>query len=193
MKYKSLIPRTILAALLTSMQIGSLLSLYIMYDFTKLNASSIVQLPGKGYSLQADPQLWLKQILSHSWIWGSAVICILLAVATLVLLLLRRGAPSVPVAITSAGAFVGHVIMFIAFALGCADPTQLELVCYSMIRSTLQTLSILPQGDWRAYLGLVMIAALCVFFALSAAIALALTLTELILLIQKKNREIPHA
>ena len=58
MKYKFHLPRVILSALLAALQLCSLLSLYIIYELTKMNASSIVRLPSGAYTLQADPLQW---------------------------------------------------------------------------------------------------------------------------------------
>ncbi len=192
MKYKSHPVRVILSALLAALQLCSLLSLYVIYELTKMNASSIVRLPSGAYTLQADPQLWFLQILSNSWIWGSALLCIVLCVVMLVLVCRGKGKTSVPVATMSAISAVGHVLMLFGFALGSGDPLHsLEVVCLSMLRVLLQKLSLPMSGVWSSYLGLIMIIALCVVFAAGAALSLALLLLELTTL--KKAKETDHA
>lgn len=192
MKHKSHLSRVILSALLAALQLCSLLSLYIIYELTKMNASSIVRLPSGAYTLQADPQLWFMQILSTSWIWGSALLCIVLSVVMLVLICRARGKPSVPVATMSAISAVGHILLLSGFALGSGDPLRsLELVCFTMLRTVLKKLSLFPEGDWAVHLGLIMIVALCVTFAAGAALSLALLLLELASL--KKPKETDHA
>ena len=192
MKYNSHPARIILSALLAALQLCSLLSLYVIYELTKMNASSIVRLPSGGYTLQTDPQLWVIQILSTSWIWGSALLCIVLSVIMLVLVCRSKGKPSVPVATMSAVSAVGHVFLLFGFASGCNDPLRsLELVCFTMIRTLLKKLSLFPQGDWAAYLGLIMIVVLCIIFAAGAALSLALLLLELATL--KNFKETDHA
>lgn len=192
MKQKFHLSRVILSALLAALQLCSLLSLYVIYELTKMNASSIVCLPSGAYTLQADPQLWFVQILSKSWIWGSALLCIVLSVVMLVLICRGRGKPSVPVATMSAISAVCHALLISGFAFGNSDPLRsLELVCFTMLRTVLKKLSLFPEGDWAAHLGLVMIVALCVVFAAGAALSLTLFLLELVTL--KKPKETDHA
>lgn len=192
MKYKSLIPRGILAALLAALQLCSLLSLYIIYDFTKSNASSIVRLPSGGYTMQVDPWQWILQILSTSWIWGAALLCILIAITILIFFCIGRGKPSIHVAVMSAVSSVGHMTLLLGFVWGGNDPLRtLEVVCHSMVRSILQKLSLLPGGNLRPYLGLIMITVLCVCFTAGVLLSLALLLIELIVL--KKEREAARA
>lgn len=190
MKQKFHLPRVILSALLAALQLCSLLSLYLIYELTKMNASSIVRLPSGAYTLQADPLQWFLQILSTSWIWGSALICIVLSVIMLVHICRGRGKPSVPVATMSAISAVCHALLISGFAFGNSDPLRsLELVCFTMLRTVLKKLSLFPEGDWAAHLGLVMIVALCVVFAAGAALSLSLFLLELIALKEPKETD----
>ena len=163
MKHKLHLPRIILSALLAALQLCSLLSLSIIYELVKMNASVFVRLPSGAYTLQVDPLQLVIQALSTSWIWGSALLCIVLSIVMLVLLCRGRGKPSLAVAILSAISAVGHVLLIFGFAFGNNDPLRsLELVCFTMLRTVLKKLSLFPEGDWAAHLGLVMIVALCV-------------------------------
>lgn len=192
MKHKFHLPRIILSALLAALQLCSLLSLSIMYELVKMNASVFVRLPSGAYTLQVDPLQLVVQALSTSWIWGSALLCIVLSIVMLVLLCRGRGKPSVPVATMSAISAVCHALLISGLAFGNNDPLRsLELVCFTMLRTVLKKLSLFPEGDWAAHLGLIMIAALCVVFAVGAAISLALLLLELMSL--KKSKETDHA
>ena len=192
MKHKFHLPRIILSALLAALQLCSLLSLYVIYELAKMNASAFVRLPSGAYTLQVDPLQLVIQALSTSWIWGSALLCIVLSIVMLVLLCRGHGKPSLPVAILSAISAVCHALLISGFAFGNNDPLRsLELVCFTMLRTVLKKLSLFPEGDWAAHLGLIMIIVLCVVFAAGAALSLALLLLELMSL--KKSKETDHA
>ena len=192
MKYKFHLPRVILSALLAALQLCSLLSLYVIYELAKMNASAFVRLPSGAYTLQVDPLQFFIQALSTSWIWGSALLCIALSIVMLVLIFRGKGKPSLPVAILSAISAVCHALLISGLAFGNSDPLRsLELVCFTMLRTVLKKLSLFPEGDWAAHLGLVMIVVLCVVFAAGAAISLALLLLELMSL--KKSKETDNA
>lgn len=192
MKYKFHLPRVILSALLAALQLCSLLSLYVIYELAKMNASAFVRLPSGAYTLQVDPLQFFIQALSTSWIWGSALLCIALSIVMLVLIFRGKGKPSLPVAILSAISAVCHALLISGLAFGNSDPLRsLELVCFTMLRTVLKKLSLFPEGDWAAHLGLIMIIVLCVVFAAGAALSLALLLLELIAL--KKPKETDHA
>ena len=192
MKYKFHLPRVILSALLAALQLCSLLSLYVIYELAKMNASAFVRLPSGAYTLQVDPLQFFIQALSTSWIWGSALLCIVMAIVMLVLICRGKGKPSVSVATMSAISAVCHALLISGFAFGSNDPLRsLELVCFTMLRTVLKKLSLFPEGDWAAHLGLIMIVALCVVFAIGTALSLALLLLELISL--KKPKETDHA
>ena len=110
----------------------------------------------------------------------------------LVLLCRGKGKPSSAVAILSAISAVCHALLISGLASYCNDPLRsLELVCFTMLRTVLKKLSLFPEGDWAAHLGLVMIVVLCVVFAAGAAISLALLLLELMSL--KKSKETDNA
>jgi len=192
MKYKFHLPRVILSALLAALQLCSLLSLYVIYELAKMNASAFVRLPSGAYTLQVDPLQFFIQALATSWIWGSALICIVLSIVMLVLIFCGKGKPSLPVAILSAISAVGHVLLLSGLVSGCNDPLRsLEIVCHSMMRVLLQKLSLPVSGALSPYLGLIMIIVLCVVFAAGAALSLTLLLLELIAL--KKPKETNHA
>ena len=192
MKHKFHLPRIILSALLAALQLCSLLSLYVIYELVKMNASVFVRLPSGAYTLQVDPLQLVIQALSTSWIWGSALLCIVLSIVMLVLLCRGKGKPSLAVAILSAISAVCHALLISGFAFGNNDPLRsLELVCFTMLRTVLKKLSLFPEGDWAAHLGLIMIIVLCVVFAAGAALSLALLLLELMSL--KKSKETDHA
>ena len=187
MKYKFHLPRVILSALLAALQLCSLLSLYVIYELAKMNASAFVRLPSGAYTLQVDPLQFFIQALSTSWIWGSALLCIALSIVMLVLIFRGKGKPSLPVAILSAISAVCHALLISGLAFGNSDPLRsLELVCFTMLRTVLKKLSLFPEGDWAAHLGLVMIIVLCVVFAAGAALSLSLFLLELIALNKPK-------
>ena len=187
MKYKFHLPRVILSALLAALQLCSLLSLYVIYELAKMNASAFVRLPSGAYTLQVDPLQFFIQALSTSWIWGSALLCIALSIVMLVLIFRGKGKPSLPVAILSAISAVCHALLISGLAFGNSDPLRsLELVCFTMLRTVLKKLSLFPEGDWAAHLGLIMIIVLCVVFAAGAALSLSLFLLELIALNKPK-------
>ena len=187
MKHKLHLPRIILSSLLAALQLCSLLSLSIMYELAKMNASAFVRLPSGAYTLQVDPLQLVIQALSTSWIWGSALLCIVLSIVMLVLLCRSHGKPLLPVAILSAISAVGHILLIFGFVSRCNDPLRsLELVCFTLLRTVLKKLSLFPEGDWAAHLGLIMIVALCVIFAVGAALSLTLFLLELIALNKPK-------
>ncbi|MBQ2256112.1 MAG: hypothetical protein II330_04570, partial [Clostridia bacterium] len=68
MKYRSLIPRTILAGSLALMQLPSLLAVRIVLDVSKNQASTIVQHADGAYEMVADPLQTLKIFFSYAWI-----------------------------------------------------------------------------------------------------------------------------
>ena len=76
------------------------------------------------------------------------------------------------------------------FAFGNNDPLRsLELVCFTMLRTVLKKLSLFPEGDWAAHLGLVVIIVLCFVFTAGAALSLSLFLLELIALNKPKETD----
>ena len=188
MKYRSLIPRTILAGSLALMQLPSLLAVRIVLDVSKNQASTIVQHADGAYEMVADPLQTLKIFLSYAWIWGVIALCFAAAIAIPIVLGLRRGAPSIPVIALGGTAFAGQAVLAALHALVLPGIYEFELSAFMFVRYDLSALyKALPDGI-RLYAGkglLILLAILCLAAAL---LALAVTVTELVLWLKRKAK-----
>jgi hypothetical protein len=190
MKYKSLIPRLILACSLALMQLPSLLAVRIVLDVSKNQASTIVQHADGAYEMVADPLQTLKIFLSYAWIWGVIALCFAAAIAIPIVLGLRRGAPSIPVIALGGTAFAGQTALAALQALVLPSIYEFELSAFMFVRYDLSVLyKALP--DIRLYAGKLLLIALGASAGVCALLALSLTVTELVLWIKEKRKVQP--
>lgn len=187
MKYKSLIPRLILACSLALMQLPSLLAVRIVLDVSKIQASTIVQHADGAYEMVADPLQTLKIFLSYAWIWGVIALCFAAAIAIPIVLGLRRGAPSIPVIALGGTAFAGQAVLAALQALVLPGIYEFELSAFMFVRYDLSVLyKALP--DIRLYAGKLLLIALGASAGVCALLALSLTVTESVLWIKEKRK-----
>lgn len=190
MKYKSLIPRTILAGALALMQLPSLLSVRIVLNVSKNQASTIVQHADGAYEMVTDPLQTLKIFLSYAWIWGVIALCFAAAIAIPIVLGLRRGAPSIPVIALGGSAFAGQTVLAALQALVLPGIYEFELSAFMFVRYDLSALyKALP--DIRLYAGKLLLIALGASAGVCALLALVLTITESVLWIKEKRKVQP--
>ena len=191
MKYKSLIPRLILACALALMQLPSLLAVRIGLDVSKTQASTIVQHADGAYEMVADPLQTLKIFLSYAWIWGVIALCFAAAIAIPIVLGLRRGAPSIPVIALGGTAFAGQAVLASLQALVLPGIYEFELSAFMFVRYDLSVLYKALPDDIRLYAGKLLLIALGASAGVCALLALSLTITESMLWIKEKRKAQP--
>ena len=191
MKYKSLIPRLILACALALMQLPSLLAVRIVLDVSKTQASTIVQHADGAYEMVADPLQTLKIFLSYAWIWGVIALCFAAAIAIPIVLGLRRGAPSIPVIALGGTAFAGQAVLSALQALVLPGIYEFELSAFMFVRYNLSVLYKALPDDIRLYAGKLLLIALGASAGVCALLALSLTITESVLWIKEKRKAQP--
>ena len=191
MKYKSLIPRLILACALALMQLPSLLAVRIVLDVSKTQASTIVQHADGAYELVADPLQTLKIFLSYAWIWGVIALCFAAAIAIPIVLGLRRGAPSIPVIALGGTAFAGQAVLAALQALVLPGIYEFELSAFMFVRYDLSVLYKALPDDIRLYAGKLLLIALGASAGVCALLALVLSITESVLWIKEKRKAQP--
>lgn len=191
MKYKSLIPRLILACALALMQLPSLLAVRIVLDVSKTQASTIVQHVDGAYEMVADPLQTLKIFLSYAWIWGVIALCFAAAIAIPIVPGLRRGAPSIPVIALGSTAFAGQTALAALQALVLPGIYEFELSAFMFVRYDLSVLYKALPDDIRLYAGKLLLIALGASAGVCALLALSLTVTELVLWIKEKRKAQP--
>ena len=191
MKYKSLIPRLILAGSLALMQLPSLLAVRIVLDVSKTQASTIVQHADGAYEMVADPLQTLKIFLSYAWIWGVIALCFAAAIAIPIVLGLRRGAPSIPVIALGGTAFAGQAVLSALQALVLPGIYEFELSAFMFMRYDLSVLYKALPDDIRLYAGKLLLIALGASAGVCALLALVLTITESVLWIKEKRKAQP--
>ena len=191
MKYKSLIPRLILAGALALMQRPSLLAVRIVLDVSKTQASTIVQHADGAYEMVADPLQTLKIFLSYAWIWGVIALCFAAAIAIPIVLGLRRGAPSIPVIALGGTAFAGQAVLSALQALVLPGIYEFELSAFMFVRYDLSVLYKALPDDIRLYAGKLLLIALGASAGVCALLALSLTITESVLWIKEKRKAQP--
>lgn len=191
MKYKSLIPRLILAGSLALMQLPSLLAVRIVLDVSKTQASTIVQHADGAYEMIADPLQTLKIFLSYAWIWGVIALCFAAAIAIPIVLGLRRGAPSIPVIALGGTAFAGQAVLAALQALVLPGIYEFELSAFMFVRYDLSVLYKALPDDIRLYAGKLLLIALGASAGVCALLALSLTITESVLWIKEKRKAQP--
>ena len=191
MKYKSLIPRLILAGSLALMQLPSLLAVRIVLDVSKTQASTIVQHADGAYEMVADPLQTLKIFLSYAWIWGVIALCFAAAIAIPIVLGLRRGAPSIPVIALGGTAFAGQAVLAALQALVLPGIYEFELSAFMFVRYDLSVLYKALPDDIRLYAGKLLLIALGASAGVCALLALVLSITESVLWIKEKRKVQP--
>jgi hypothetical protein len=191
MKYKSLIPRTILACALALMQLPSLLAVRIVLNVSKNQASTIVQHADGAYEMVADPLQTLKIFLSYAWIWGVIALCFAAAITIPIVLGLRRGAPSIPVIALGGTAFAGQTVLAALLALVLPGIYEFELSAFMFVRYDLSVLYKALPDDIRLYAGKLLLIALGASAGVCALLALVLTITESVLWIKEKRKVQP--
>lgn len=191
MKYKSLIPRLILAGSLALMQLPSLLAVRIVLNVSKNQASTIVQHADGAYEMVADPLQTLKIFLSYAWIWGVIALCFAAAIAIPIVLGLRRGAPSIPVIALGGTAFAGQAVLSALQALVLPGIYEFELSAFMFVRYDLSVLYKALPDDIRLYAGKLLLVALGASAGVCALLALVLTITESVLWIKEKRKAQP--
>lgn len=191
MKYKSLIPRLILAGALALMQLPSLLAVRIVLDVSKTQASTIVQHADGAYEMIADPLQTLKIFLSYAWIWGVIALCFAAAIAIPIVLGLRRGAPSIPVIALGGTAFAGQTALAALLTLVLPGIYEFELSAFMFVRYDLAVLYKALPDDIRLYAGKLLLIALGASAGVCALLALSLTITESVLWIKEKRKAQP--
>ena len=191
MKYKSLIPRLILACALALMHLPSLLAVRIVLDVSKNQASTIVQHADGAYEMIADPLQTLKIFLSYAWIWGVIALCFAAAIAVPIVLGLRRGAPSIPVIALGGTAFAGQAVLSALQALVLPGIYEFELSAFMFVRYDLSVLYKALPDDIRLYAGKLLLIALGASAGVCALLALSLTITESVLWIKEKRKAQP--
>lgn len=191
MKYKSLIPRLILAGSLALMQLPSLLAVRIVLNVSKNQASTIVQHADGAYEMVADPLQTLKIFLSYAWIWGVIALCFAAAIAIPIVLGLRRGAPSIPVIALGGTAFAGQAVLSALQALVLPGIYEFELSAFMFVRYDLSVLYKALPDDIRLYAGKLLLIALGASAGVCALLALVLTITESVLWIKEKRKAQP--
>ena len=191
MKYKSLIPRLILACALALMQLPSLLAVHIVLNVSKNQASTIVQHADGAYEMVADPLQTLKIFLSYAWIWGVIALCFAAAIAIPIVLGLRRGAPSIPVIALGGTAFAGQTALAALHALVLPGIYEFELSAFMFVRYDLSVLYKALPDDIRLYAGKLLLIALGASAGVCALLALVLTITESVLWIKEKRKAQP--
>ena len=191
MKYKSLIPRLILACALALMQLPSLLVVRIVLNVSKNQASTIVQHADGAYEMVADPLQTLKIFLSYAWIWGVIALCFAAAIAIPIVLGLRRGAPSIPVIALGGTAFAGQAVLSALQALVLPGIYEFELSAFMFVRYDLSVLYKALPDDIRLYAGKLLLVALGASAGVCALLALVLTITESVLWIKEKRKAQP--
>lgn len=191
MKYKSLIPRLILAGSLALMQLPSLLAVRIVLNVSKNQASTIVQHADGAYEMVADPLQTLKIFISYAWIWGVIALCFAAAIAIPIVLGLRRGAPSIPVIALGGTAFAGQAVLSALQALVLPGIYEFELSAFMFVRYDLSVLYKALPDDIRLYAGKLLLIALGASAGVCALLALVLTITESVLWIKEKRKAQP--
>lgn len=191
MKYKSLIPRLILAGSLALMQLPSLLAVRIVLNVSKNQASTIVQHADGAYEMVADPLQTLKIFLSYAWIWGVIALCFAAAIVIPIVLGLRRGAPSIPVIALGGTAFAGQAVLSALQALVLPGIYEFELSAFMFMRYDLSVLYKALPDDIRLYAGKLLLIALGASAGVCALLALVLTITESVLWIKEKRKAQP--
>lgn len=188
MKYKSLIPRTILAGALALMQLPSLLAVRIVLDVSKNQASTIVQNADGSYQMVSDSLQTLKFFFSYAWIWGVIALCLAAALAIPIIMGLRRGAPCIAVISVGTGITAAQAVLAALFAFVLPDVHEFDLHAFMFMRYDLSALYNRIPDAIALYAGQFLLIALGALFAACALLALSLTVTELALFVCARKK-----
>lgn len=188
MKRSFLIPRVILAVTLLLAQLPNLVVLRLVRDISKYRASSIVQNADGSYQMVSDPLQTLKFFFSYAWIWGVIALCLAAALAVLILMGLRRGAPCIAVTAIGTGITAGQAVLAALFAFLLPNVYEFELHAFMFIRYELSALYKCIPDTIELYAGQFLLIALGALFAACALLALLLAVTELALFIHGRKK-----
>lgn len=188
MKYKSLIPRTILAGALALMQLPSLLAVRIVLDVSKNQASTIVQNADGSYQTVSDSLQTLKFFFSYIWVWGVIALCLAAALAIPIIMGLRRGAPCIAVISVGTGITAAQAVLAALFAFVLPGVYEFELHAFMFIRYDLSALYKCIPDAIALYAGQFLLIALGALFAACALLALSLTVIELALFVCARKK-----
>ena len=188
MKYKSLIPRTILAGALALMQLPSLLAVRIVLDVSKNQASTIVQNADGSYQMVSDSLQTLKFFFSYVWLWGVIALCLAAALAVLIIMGLRRGAPCIAVMSVGTGITAAQAVLAALFAFVLPDVHEFDLHAFMFMRYDLSALYNRIPDAIALYAGQFLLIALGALFAACALLALSLTVIELALFVCARKK-----
>ena len=188
MKYKSLIPRTILAGALALMQLPSLLAVRIVLDVSKNQASTIVQNTDGSYQMVSDSLQTVRFFFSYAWIWGVIALCLAAALAIPIIMGLRRGAPCIAVMSVGTGITAAQAVLAALFAFVLPDVHEFDLHAFMFMRYDLSALYNRIPDAIALYAGQFLLIALGALFAACALLALSLTVIELALFVCARKK-----
>ena len=188
MKRSFLIPRIILAVTLLLAQLPSLIVLRLVRDIAKYRASTIVQNADGSYQMVSDSLQTLKFFFSYAWIWGVIALCLAAALAVLIIMGLRRGAPCIAVMSVGTGITAAQAVLAALFAFVLPDVHEFDLHAFMFMRYDLSALYNRIPDAIGLYAGQFLLIALGALFAACALLALSLTVTELALFVCARKK-----
>lgn len=188
MKRSFLIPRIILAVTLLFAQLPSLIVLRLVRDIAKYRASTIVQNADGSYQMVSDSLQTLKFFFSYAWIWGVIALCLAAALAILIIMGLRRGAPCIAVISVGTGITAAQAVLAALFAFVLPDVYEFDLHAFMFMRYDLSALYNRIPDAIGLYAGQFLLIALGALFAACALLALSLTVTELALFVCARKK-----
>ena len=188
MKRSFLIPRIILAVTLLFAQLPSLIVLRLVRDIAKYRASTIVQNADGSYQMVSDSLQTLKFFFSYAWIWGVIALCLAAALAVLIIMGLRRGAPCIAVMSVGTGITAAQAVLAALFAFVLPDVHEFDLHAFMFMRYDLSALYNRIPDAIGLYAGQFLLIALGALFAACALLALSLTVTELALFVCARKK-----
>jgi len=173
-----------LAWLLTVAQLGSAIAFAVILVHAKYSSYRFVETDGQ-YSFLFDQAEWWKAILSLSPMLLSALLCIGLAVATLITLYIRKRKPAVSLPIMTGLAAMGHTAFLVLYPF--IHPANLEYSCTMLLNSIFPNASLTIIMDC----GNILFHTLPILFAAGTLISLALFILTLRPLIRTKKDNSP--
>lgn len=188
MKRSFLIPRIILAVTLLFAQLPSLIVLRLVRDIAKYRASTIVQNADGSYQMVSDPLQTIRFFFSYVWIWGVIALCLAAALAVLIIMGLRRGAPCIAVISVGTDITAAQAVLAALFAFVLPDVYEFELYAFMFMRYDLSALYNRIPDAIGLYAGQFLLIALGALFAACALLALSLTVTELALFVCARKK-----
>ena len=188
MKRSFLIPRIILAVTLLLAQLPSLIVLRLVRDIAKYRASTIVQNADGSYQMVSDPLQTIRFFFSYAWIWGVIALCLAAALAVLIIMGLRRGAPCIAVISVGTGITAAQAVLAALFAFVLPDVYEFDLHAFMFMRYDLSALYKCIPDAIALYAGQFLLIALGALFAACALLALSLTVIELALFVCARKK-----